>query len=308
MAVVKRVVVTGASGFIGRHVLARLVGAGFEVHAISSREHASAMEGHNIRWHRLDLLAADQVDRVLADIRPTHLLHLAWYAVPGKFWTANENLDWVSATLRLLQAFARHNGRRVVMAGTCAEYQWGAGPCLEDETPLHPATLYGVCKNATRQIMESFSDQHQISSAWGRIFFLYGEHEHPARLVSSVISSLLKGEEALCSAGTQRRDFLHVSDVASAFVALLNSDVQGAVNIASGEARAIKDVVARIAEKLGQENRVRLGARPTPAGDPELLVADIAKLRDEVKWKPELSLDAGLDQSIAWWRQELNAL
>ena len=306
MAVVKRVVVTGASGFIGRHALTPLIAAGFEVHAISSRANMSAMNQDGVHWHQLDLLKSADLDFLLASIRPTHLLHLAWYAEPGRFWTASANLDWVSATLSLLQAFARHGGQRVVMAGTCAEYDWSDGRCYESTTALQPATLYGVCKNATRQIIERFCEQHQISSAWGRIFFLYGEHEHPARLVSSVISSLLKGEEALCSAGTQRRDFLHVSDVASAFVTLLDSDVQGAVNIASGEGLAIKDVVIRIAQKLDQDNLVRLGARPTPPGDPELLVADIARLRDEVKWTPTLSLDAGLDQTIAWWRHELH--
>ena len=177
--------------------------------------------------------------------------------------------------------------------------------CLESVTPRKPSTVYGTCKNALQEILSIYSNQFGLSSAWGRIFFLYGPKEHPSRLVSSVIQSILRGETARCSSGEQVRDFMYVTDVASAFVALLNSDIQGPVNIASGEAITLKDVVERIATKLGRPELLKLGARSTNLQDPPLLLADISRLKDELGWQPSFDIDRGLDETIAWWKEEL---
>jgi nucleoside-diphosphate-sugar epimerase len=98
---------------------------------------------------------------------------------------------------------------------------------------------------------------------------------------------------------------MYVTDVASAFVALLNSDIQGPVNIASGEAITLKDVVERIATKLGRPELLKLGARSTNLQDPPLLLADISRLKDELGWQPSFDIDRGLDETIAWWKEEL---
>lgn len=301
----KKVLLTGAGGFIGRHCLPVLRDAGFEVHALSRTERE---RGHGVQWHAENLFEDGAVERLLAEVRPTHLLHLAWYAEPGRYWIAPENFQWVRVSLALLQAFAAQGGWRVVMAGTCAEYDWRHGWCSEGVTPLTPATVYGTCKHSLQAMLAAYSRQYELSSAWGRIFFLYGPHEHPSRLVSSVIRSLLRGEPALCSSGEQVRDFMHVADVASAFVALLDSEVQGPVNIASGEAVAIRDVVERISAKLGHPELLRLGARPTPTEEPPLLLADVRRLKKDLGWQPAISLDRGLDETIAWWRAQPRAV
>lgn len=298
----KRVLLTGAGGFIGRHCLPILHDAGFEVHALSRDQRES---GNGVHWHSVNLFEDGAAERLLAEVRPTHLLHLAWYAEPGRYWNAPENFQWVRASLALLQAFAEQGGQRVVMAGTCAEYDWHHGWCSEEVTPLVPATVYGTCKHSLQAMLASYSRQYELSSSWGRIFFLYGPHEHPSRLVSSVIRSLLRGEPALCSSGEQVRDFMHVADVASVFVALLDSGVQGPVNIASGEAMAIRDVVERIAAKLGHPELLKLGARPVSAQEPPLLLADVRRLKNELGWQPAVSLDSGLEQTIAWWRKQV---
>lgn len=305
---VKRVLVTGATGFIGRQSLRVLLDAGFEVHALSRSKGEADIESGGVRWHRADLFENPVAETVLAEVRPTHLLHFSWYAEPGRYWTAAENFDCVRASLALLQAFAGQGGKRVVMAGTCAEYDWNYGWCSEGVTPLVPKTVYGTCKNALQDMLAVYARQFGLSSAWGRIFFLYGPHEHPSRLVSSVIRSILRGESALCSSGEQVRDFLHVSDVASAFVSLLNSEVQGAVNIASGEAMLLKDVVGKIAQKLQRPDLLKLGARATAPQDPPLLLADVRRLKEELGWRPAFDIDRGLDQTIAWWGQELKCV
>ena len=190
----------------------------------------------------------------------------------------------------------------MVMVGTCAEYDWRYGYCSESITPLLPGTLYGRCKGALRSVLEPFAEQAQISWAWGRLFFLYGPNEHPDRLVASVIRRLLAGEPAPCSVGNQVRDFLHVQDAAEALVALLGSDFQGSVNVASGKPTTVRELVLAIAEKVGRSDLLQFGAQPVGKEEPPLLVADVRRLNETISWHPQYDLDAGLVQTIAWWK------
>jgi nucleoside-diphosphate-sugar epimerase len=243
-------------------------------------------------------------DGLFERVQPSHLLHFAWYAAPGKYWSSPENMRWVQASLGLLQSFHSHGGSRVVMAGTCAEYDWNYGYCSEALTPLAPVTLYGTSKHALQLLLRAYADQSGLSAAWGRIFFLYGPREHPSRLVASVIQSLLRRETADTSHGSQIRDFLHVQDVAGAFVSLLSGAVKGAVNIASGEPVRLKDIILRIADQLNGRELVRLGAFPASPTEPPLLVANTRRLNDEVGFKPVFDLDSGLAQTIEWWKHQ----
>lgn len=293
----KRVLVTGASGFVGRHTLAPLRARGFEVHAISRRPQTDSAAV----WREADILAADRLAAIVESVRPTHLLHLAWYAAPGLYWRSPRNLDHVAASLALVRAFAESGGSRFVGAGTCAEYEWGEARLVEGTTPLCPATLYGASKHATRLLTELFASEAGFSAAWGRIFFLYGPYEHATRLVPSIVRALLAGEPARCSPGTQRRDFLFVEDVADALVALLDSDVVGAVNISSGAAVAVAKLATRVGELMGRPGLVQLGALPA-VNEPATIEGDVARLAGEVGWQPRVSLDAGLERTIEWWR------
>jgi nucleoside-diphosphate-sugar epimerase len=234
------------------------------------------------------------------------MLHFAWYTAPGKYWTAIENLEWVRASLALLRSFAESGGQRVVMAGTCAEYDWTGGFCSEETTALSPSTLYGTCKHALQIMLDKYARQVQLSAAWGRLFYPYGPRERPKRFVSSVIRALLKNEPALCSHGNQQRDFLFVEDAAAAFVALLESDVRGPVNIASGQAVALSEIAYRIGEMLNRSELVHLGAISAGPEDPPLLVADVKRLEKEVGWIPRFDLDRGLARTVEWWKQSMS--
>jgi nucleoside-diphosphate-sugar epimerase len=139
--------------------------------------------------------------------------------------------------------------------------------------------------------------------AWGRIFQPYGPYEYPARLVPSVIRSLLNDEPARCTHGNQVRDFLYVADVADAFAALLDSGVTGCVNIGSGEPVSIKELVMQIARHLGKENEVRFGALPAREDESPFIVADTGRLMKEVQWRQRYSLEKGVMETISWWEK-----
>jgi nucleoside-diphosphate-sugar epimerase len=307
----RRVLLTGATGFIGSRAIEPLLAAGYQIHALARRPGNST----GVSWHAVDLLDDGATAQLVSELSAEYLLHFAWYTEHGSFWGSPENLSWVVASLRLLRAFHEAGGRRAVMAGTCAEYDWSdtSEPCRELErasgaaTPERPATFYGAAKHATRIVAGAYAGEVGLSLAWGRVFLLYGPGEDERRLVPQVARALLGATEVQTSDGTQIRDFMHVEDVARGFVALLGSAVEGPVNVASGEGVEIARVLQLIGDATGRPDLLRLGALPRRAGEPQRLVADSGRLRTEVGFEPRIALEDGIAETVDWWRAQPSA-
>ncbi|WP_170785339.1 NAD-dependent epimerase/dehydratase family protein [Ruegeria lacuscaerulensis] len=298
------VLVTGAAGFIGRACVRQLATAGCRVIATYRSGPPPQVSG-DVIWVNADTTDTAAIQAVLDQHHPTHLLALAWYMGPGN-QQALENFRRVQHSIDLLFAFAQAGGQRVTFCGSCMEYDWSKPIKLhERETPLTPATEYGAAKAGLATAFEKMCGALDLSGAWARPFFLYGPGENPRRLAADVVISLLQGREALCTHGRQKRDFLHVDDVASAMVALLNSDLEGPVNIGSGTAIPLSDLILEIARQIGAEDLVRLGAREARPGDPPLVEANNTRLRTELGWSPKFTLETGVADTIAWWRREI---
>jgi nucleoside-diphosphate-sugar epimerase len=281
---VSRALVTGARGFVGRFAVEALRRRGFEVHATGRGE--------------ADLLEPSGASALVRAANASHLLHLAWTTEHGRYWEDPANRDWVEATARLLEAFVQADGKRVVLAGSCAQYDWSAErPFSEAETPRRPATLYGRAKQEASKLVPE-------TGATAIIFFPYGPHEPPERLVPSVARSILAGEKARTTAGTQIRDFIHVADCGAALAALLESDVAGDVNVGSGEGTAVAEVAHTVARLAGREELLRIGALPD-GGDETSVVGSTERLRDEVGFVPSFKLEEGLRDAVDWWRQRI---
>lgn len=296
-----RVLITGANGWIGSHVIKLLIEKEYEVHAVSRR--IVQNDSLKCKWHKVDLLNVADSRNLIQTVKPTHMLHFAWEATPRQYWRSLNNYLWVQASIELIYNFVKYGGIRAVMAGTCAEYDWKYGYLSEDITPLSNITPYAATKNAVQSILHSFSEIVGLSSAWGRIFFLYGPEEHPSRLVPSVITPLLNNKEALFTHGKQYRDFLHVQDAAEAFVSILESNIQGPINIASGQSIQVKELIYKIAKKLGKLDLVKLGALPFSEQEPLFIGANNELLKEKLKWSPKFDLDTGIDQTISWWEK-----
>jgi nucleoside-diphosphate-sugar epimerase len=279
------VIVTGAAGFIGRRVVARLESLGRPVHLI---EH---------RWTDAAQLRAAPVPEGAAAC-----VHLGWYASPSDYLTSGQNLESLERSLELVALLGERDCRRLVVAGTCAEYGVVDGD-LGEESPLRPCSLYGATKVALDAVLESELSPPGLEVCWARLFNLIGPGEDQLRLVPTVIRSLLAGEPVGLSAGTQQRDFLDVDDVASALVHLTTGPVERHVNICSGEAVSLHDLLSSIGERLGGADLLRFGARPTDPNDPRRVVGRPGRLI-ATGWARTHDLDQTIDRAIAYWRRQ----
>lgn len=297
-----RVLVTGATGFIGRHSLPILLERGYEVHAVRT-SNVPALEPQ-ITWHQADLFAG--IGELCAEIQASHLLHFAWYVNPADYKTSPENDRWKEATLALVRDFQESGGERAILAGTCMEYDWSTSEERLHElySPVHPRTRYGVTKNDTRLAAEEFAAKSRLSLGWARIFNLFGPHEAKTRLVPQIIRALTDKKEPNIPAGGFVRDYSYVKDIAGAFVAFLESDVTGPVNIASGDPIRLKAVADTIAGLLNAPELTRNISSEISDTEPERIVADITRLSKEIGWHPRYDLVSGLTETIAWWNSE----
>lgn len=268
-----RVLLTGATGFIGRYVLQALQSHEIEVVAVGRTRPQAP-----VQFIEMDLLGITNFTELLQEARATHLLHLAWYAEHGKYWTSPLNLRWVEATTRLTEAFCAAGGQQVVMAGSCAEYDWRHGYCQEDSTPLNPATLYGTAKDATRRLVRAICDQYQVPCVWGRVFLPYGPGEDSRRLIPALLD-VFEGNRAPFGVNAAAyRDFLHIEDVANSFITLLQNNASGSFNICSAQPVQISELVKLIAISKNADPNQVLSLSSDRPGEPSLLVGDNNKI------------------------------
>ncbi|HEY5813962.1 MAG TPA: NAD(P)-dependent oxidoreductase [Terrimicrobiaceae bacterium] len=301
----KRVLLTGASGMIAQHCLPILLARGFEVHAISHRTPLTKID--RLFEHHVDLLDPGAVRSVVNRLQATHLLHLAWSSMPNG-WAAETKAEaspWVEGSMTLIREFVDAGGQHILGGGTCAEYDWSRGRCSEDETPIQPLSIYGFYKDVLHRALISYCCDRDVRHKWARIFFVYGPHEKPWRLVPSVIRSLLNDEIAHCSHGNQLRDYLYVEDVAQALVGLLESDVVGTFNVGSGHSIRVRDLVMEIAANFGLQDLIRFGALKPSGPDAPLVVADTQRITDALGWRPQYQIQEGIARTISWWRMAL---
>ncbi len=296
----KRILITGGSGFIGQSLIQNLIAKGFEVHSIV---HSVRLEEQNgLIQHHVDLFNRKICDSFLKEYKFKNLIHLAWYVGKGCHST-NANLDWSVATLNLVKSFVENGGEKFAGAGSVSEYDYKYGYFIEDETPCGEKTMYGTCKNSMYKILKVYCGQNGCQFKWLRIFNLYGKNEKPQRLMPSVIISCLKGEDIKVSNCSKFQDYLYLEDTVDGIIKVFESDIQGAVNICSGKAVQLCEIVTKIAQLTNFKGKILWGAVPA-AFEENLTVGSNEKLKS-LNWEQKYTLDEGLKLTVDWWKDKL---
>jgi nucleoside-diphosphate-sugar epimerase len=298
------VFVTGASGFIGAHVTRALLAGGHSVTAL-------VVPGDSL-WRLKEatgkfsvvtgqLSDRETLRRALNEFRPEACIHLAWFAEPGKYLSAPENIASLTDSLSLLHELIQAGCRQVIMVGTCAEYDTDKG-FLREDTPARPTTLYAATKLSVCLIGQQLAAAAQINFAWGRIFYPYGPQEDPRRLVPAAIRALQQGRSFPATLGEQVRDYIYIEDVAAAFRVMLEKKASGVFNVSSGAPVTIRQLLETIAVLVGRADLTQFGALAYRDWEPPFIYGDNNRLK-QLGWRPEYTLSQGLSQTIKWWEQ-----
>jgi len=268
------VLLTGATGFVGRQVFQSLAATGTAVRLVLREGRQAEYAAHPAVEGILattDLFAESEQWWAAACREIDTVIHVAWYAEPGRYLQSIRNLDCLQGTLELAKGASHAGIRRFVGIGTCFEYDLSGGR-LSIETPLKPLSPYAAAKSAAFLTLSQWFAQQSIAFAWCRLFYLYGEGEDERRLVPYLKRQFAAGEVAKLTRGTQIRDFLDVEEAGRLIVQAALSTVQGPLNICSGNAVTVRELAEKIADEYGGHHLLQFGARPDNLVDPPQVV------------------------------------
>ncbi len=276
----KTILLTGATGLIGKETIAPLQSRGFKVHAFTIDDTNPDV---GVNWIKTNLFDSNEVRRHIQELKPSYLLNMAW-ATTGDYLTNPINYAFLSASINLVSAFIRNGGRRLVCVGSCLEYKFKDEPIKETDELDCEKNAYVFCKNILHETAARMCQESGTSFAYGRVFYTFGRNEDPRRLAGSIVSKLSKNERVTITGGPLLRDYMYSKDVASALVALLDSDVQGPVNIATGKPTTIQNLSIKLAVALNKRHLINF--QTNVIGQTPTITANISKLREEVQFTP----------------------
>ncbi len=301
-----RVLLTGATGFVGSHLVRALVDAGAEVHALRRRPDAG-LSRQGVTWHAGDLLEPESLRAAAEAARPAVVFHLAAYgttpAERDEALTVRVNVD---GSLALWQAL-REQRARVVVAGSSGEYGATDMPAREDQA-CAPGDLYGASKLAAGSLLLALGRRDGREVVVLRLFGVYGPGDRPERVLPHVVESLLAGRAAPLTHGEQRRDFTYVSDAVAALLLAATRPLAPSaqvLNVGGGGCHRLRDVLETAARLVGDESLslLQFGALASRPGDPPRLCASLETVEKSLGYVPRVSLADGLARTVAAARE-----
>lgn len=270
----RKVLVTGATGFVGRQVVRALSEKGMQFRLVVR---AAKMVGAELLANDCEIVTSEDLFAESSGWWAEQcegvdtVIHVAWYAEPGKYLQSSKNMDCLVGSLNLARGAVQAGVKRLISVGTCFEYDLSVG-VLSVDTPLKPVTPYAGAKAALYLGLEQWLQTNAVEFAWCRLFYLYGEGEDSRRLVPYLRSKLEKGESAELTSGKQIRDFLNVADAGRMIADVALSDQTGPVNICSGTPITVRQLAVQIADEYGRQDLLNFGTRPDNMVDPPCVV------------------------------------
>jgi nucleoside-diphosphate-sugar epimerase len=309
----KRVLVTGASGFIGSHLTRRLVNEGAVVHGltstVSSVYPARLLDiRESITLHEASLDDRGAMELLADDVKPEYVFHLGAYTHVGKSWNrVDECIQTnIQGTVNLLMAVERTGFTRFLNTGTSEIYGDIEVPFREDAT-VHPISPYSVSKHAAEEYCRLFADARSLPLVRVRPFNAYGPMQSPDRVIPEIISRAVQGQPLKMTQGTQTREFNYVEDLADGFVALATAPgIDGDLfNLGCGREVSMRDIAITILKLMGDPITPEFGALPERPIEIYRMHADVTKTKERVGWESTISLEDGLQRTIDWYREAL---
>ena len=288
-----KVLLTGASGFIGRHCFTSLLERGYDIIPLD-RTHSPG----------IDLLKYfDRTKDFIREAKADLLIHTAWDIGPD-YKNSKKNLEWVSSSLNLVKWFYEMGGQRALTIGTCFEYGGSTPTFIEDYPNPLPKTLYGLSKYSMYQLLKKYSEDSGLSYVHTRLFYLYGPNDRPNCLVPSVARGLLKNEIVKCYNQDQYRDYLYVEDVAEAIVTILSyPNIFNAINVGSGIGTTVKEITQFISAYLNKVDKIVYDDENIGQVS-KFLVANLSQFNKEIGFMPKYTFEGGLAKTLEWIKSQ----
>ena len=266
----KKILLTGASGFVGKQIFKALSASDFRIVPVVRTGKESSFQSQP----KVDrIVCSPDIFRESGDWWAEQckevdvVIHAAWYAEPGKYLQSSKNMGCLVGSLNLAKGAAIAGVKRFVGIGTCFEYDLSAG-VLSKDTPLNPLTPYSGAKAALYMGLSHWLPEQSVEFAWCRLFYLYGEGEDERRLVPYLHKQLVKGEAVELTSGKQIRDFLDVSEAGRIIAEVAVGEQNGPINVCSGEPVTVRQLAEQIADTYGRRDLLKFGSRPDNLVDP----------------------------------------
>lgn len=301
-----RILLTGATGFIGSYVVSYLLARGYDV-AIIIRPQSNPWRINDV-LSRLHVIYGDLNDQYsfvnnVRSFAPEITIHLAWYGVGNRFRNDPYQINNIQASLNLLEAVHSVGCRSWIGLGSQAEYGI-YNQVINEEMPANPVTIYGITKLCTCLLTQGLCNLYGMRFIWLRLFSTYGPKDDHNWMIPYVILTLLRRERPALTAGKQRWDYLFVEDVAEAiYHVMTNSNAKGIFNLGSGKSYTVRSIVERIRDLIDPSLPLVFGEIPYQADQIMHLQADITRLQKTTGWKPNTNLDEGLKRTVEWYRK-----
>jgi nucleoside-diphosphate-sugar epimerase len=286
----KKVLVTGSTGQVGSRLLKYLPSTEFEIYTITSNS-SKINKQLPFKAITLDLLV-DEIDVVMGEISPELLIHLAWETKPNTFWDSPDNERWLEASKSLVKSFEKHGGAKMVVSGTCAEYDWRESKVLAETDVEFPQSIYGH----TKLQLLNFLRERPLPFLWTRTFFQFGDDEPVGRFVPSAIDAISLGKIFTVRKPDDIRDFIYVNDVARIIASLVVKGEEGIYNIGSGKGVSMRELGGEIASALGSMELLQFQHQ---IEKPSIVIANTVKLKQALGDFPSTSLASALEKTIA---------